>query len=93
MYVDSKNQVSFGQPVLAHLADAYGRVGRIDEAIKTAQHALDVSRQHEQRGSEAWTLYLLGNVCSYPPAPDLERARAAYRAALTLAHELGMRPL
>jgi tetratricopeptide (TPR) repeat protein len=92
-FAEARKQVAWGQPVLAHLGDAYGRGGRIDEAVKTALRALDISRQYGQRGYEAWTLYLLGNIYTYPNAPKLDQARGAYHQALALARELGMRPL
>ncbi len=92
-FAESRKHFSWGQPVLAHLADAYGRAGRIDEAVKTAQRALEVSRQYGQRGYETWTLYLLGNIYTYPNPPSSDQAHDAYRQALALAQEFTMRPL
>jgi tetratricopeptide (TPR) repeat protein len=79
--------------VLALLGDAYGRAGRIDEAVSRGQRALDLARQLRQRGDEARTLYLLGNIHGYGDSANPNHARAAYQEALALAHELGMRPL
>src|SRR5262249_5405974 len=90
---DSKNIDAFAAPVLALLGDAYGRAGRIDEAVSSGQRALDIARRLGQRGNEARTLYLLGNIYRCERSADLSQARAAYHEALALAHELGMRPL
>jgi tetratricopeptide (TPR) repeat protein len=92
-FAEPRKHFVWGQPVLAHLGDAYGRVGRIDEAVSTALRALEISRQYAGRGNEAWTLYLLGNIYTYPNPPNLRQARDAYGEALALAQALGMRPL
>jgi tetratricopeptide (TPR) repeat protein len=82
-----------GMQVLALLGDAYGRAGRFDEAVTTGQRARDLARRLGHRGNEARTLYLLGNIHGYGPSPNPNQARDSYQQALTLAHELGMRPL
>ncbi|MGH6629274.1 MAG: tetratricopeptide repeat protein, partial [Burkholderiales bacterium] len=82
-----------GQRVLALLADAYGRAGRIDEAVTTGRRALNLARELGQRGDEARTLYLLGNIYGYGASANANQARESYQHALVLAHELGMRPL
>jgi predicted ATPase len=46
-----------------------------------------------ERGSEAWTLRLLGDIAAHHEPPEAESANDYYRQALTLAEELGMRPL
>ena len=92
-FAESKSLLAHGQPVLALLGDAYGRAGRIDEAVTTGQRALDLARQLEQRGDEARTLYLLGNIYGYGASANANQARDSYQQALVLAHELGMQPL
>jgi tetratricopeptide (TPR) repeat protein len=67
--------------------------GLLDNAIKHAAHALDLSRGQGARGWEAWSLRLLGEINSHPDARDAGRAQDSYRGAITLAMELGMRPL
>ena len=53
------------------------------------------ARAHEtqERGSQAWTARLLGDMHAQGEAPDVEQAAGYYRQALALAEELGMRPL
>jgi hypothetical protein len=45
------------------------------------------------RGWEAWARWLLGEVAMHRDPPDVVHAAAHYQHALTLAIELGMRPL
>jgi class 3 adenylate cyclase/tetratricopeptide (TPR) repeat protein len=78
---------------VAYLSEAYLLAGRMDDAIQFARRALDLSRNHKERGHEAWALRLLGEIASHPDPPDVESAEAHYRQAMALAGELGMRPL
>ena len=55
--------------------------------------ALTLARERGQRGDEARALRLLGEVASHPDPPDVETSEAHYRQAMSLADELGMRPL
>ncbi len=75
------------------LAVAYSLTGRTDDALTLAQRALDLTRKGKQRGTEAWTLYMLGDVCARAEPPHLDEAEHAYQHALAIADELGMRPL
>ena len=75
------------------LGEAYLLAGRLDEAWTQAQRALEFFRVHQERGNEAYALRLLGEVAVQRHPPPGERAEAYYRQALTLAEELGMRPL
>ena len=45
---------------VAWLSEAYLLAGRLDEAYTQAQHALEFSRAHQERGHEAYALRLLG---------------------------------
>jgi tetratricopeptide (TPR) repeat protein len=85
--------VSFKPLWIAWLGQANLLAGRIDNALPLAGQALDLSRKHKERGSEAWALRLLGDIHSHPDAIDAEKADENYRQALALAEELGMRPL
>jgi tetratricopeptide (TPR) repeat protein len=78
---------------VAYLSEAYLLAARMDDAIRFARRALDLSRNHKERGHEAWALRLLGEIASHPDPPDVETAEGHYRQALALATELGMRPL
>ena len=75
------------------LSEAYLLAGRLDEAHARAQHALDFSQAHKERGYEAYALRLLGAVAAQRQPPQDTQAEAYYRQALALAEELGMRPL
>jgi tetratricopeptide (TPR) repeat protein len=75
------------------LGQAHLIAGRIEEASTLARHALDLSRTHKERGNQTYALRLLGDVAMHRAPPDVEQAAAHYHQALTLAEELGMRPL
>jgi len=81
----SLNSVWAGEALL--LAD------RIDDARSLATEALALTRELNQRAGEAWTLRLVCEIASHGKAPDAATAEASYRQALTLADDLGMRPL
>ncbi len=75
------------------LSEAYLRLGRLDEALAVAVRGLEFCRAHAQQGEQAWALRLLGEIHAHRHPPEAELAEAAYREALALAEELGMRPL
>src|SRR5438093_3432152 len=75
------------------LGGAYLLAGRLDEAGTQAQRALEFSRAHQERGHAAYALRLLGEVTAQRHPPEVTQATAHYQQALTLAEELGMRPL
>jgi tetratricopeptide (TPR) repeat protein len=78
---------------VAYLSEAYLLTGRMDEATGLAQSALAFARDLKARGNEAYALRLLGEILAHQDPLEVEAAEAAYRQALTLAEELGMRPL
>jgi tetratricopeptide (TPR) repeat protein len=65
----------------------------MEEAVQLAGRALNLSRDHKERGYQAWALQLLGEIASHLDPPAVESAAAHYRQALALAEELRMRPL
>jgi len=77
----------------ARLSEAYLLAGRTEDALECAQRALGLSRDHKQRGYQAYALRLLGDVAMRCEPPDLDQAAGHYRQALALAEELAMRPL
>jgi tetratricopeptide (TPR) repeat protein len=79
--------------MVTRLSEAYLLAGRLDEALHHAAQALDLARQYQQRGHQAWALWLLGESTARQVSPEGEPAASHYRQALTLAEELGMRPL
>jgi len=80
-------------PILGFLGEAYLLAGRPNEASAVANRALELSRERGERGWQAWSLRLLGDVTAGRERPDVESAEDAYRRAVALAGELGMRPL
>jgi class 3 adenylate cyclase/tetratricopeptide (TPR) repeat protein len=78
---------------LLGLSEASLRLGRLEEATQQASHALAYAREHGEHGSEAYALKLLGDLAAHGDPPQAESAEASYRQAITLADELGMRPL
>jgi tetratricopeptide (TPR) repeat protein len=73
------------------LARACLRLGRLDEAWRLGDRALEFSRSH--LGLAAHALHLLGDVAAHPDRFDAESGEAHYRNALALAEPRGMRPL
>ncbi len=78
---------------LTWLSEGHFLSGHQADASATAQQALALARTHGERGNEVWALHLLGDIAAQADPPDVERAESYYRQALTLAGELGMRPL
>jgi DNA-binding winged helix-turn-helix (wHTH) protein/tetratricopeptide (TPR) repeat protein len=78
---------------LTWLSEAYLLAGCTKEAKEAADLALQLSRQHKERGHYAWVLKLFGEIYSIDDQTDLQKAEFHYRQAITLASELGMRPL
>ena len=54
---------------------------------------LEQAQEGQQRGVQAHALHLLGDIAVHGDRLDLDQAKAYYQQALTLADELGMRPL
>jgi predicted ATPase len=79
--------------VVACFSEAYLLAGRREGAHQRAAQALDLARQYQQRGHQAWALWLLGESTARQASPAVEPATGYYRQALALAEELGMRPL
>jgi tetratricopeptide (TPR) repeat protein len=75
------------------LGEAYLRAGHLEEAHALAERTLALTREYQERGNEAYALRLLGDIAARRTLPDIDEAAAHYRQALTLAEELGMRPL
>ncbi|MDQ3224201.1 MAG: AAA family ATPase, partial [Gemmatimonadota bacterium] len=78
---------------IAHLGEAYLLAGQIDAAMASATRAIELARYHDERGSAAWTLRLLGEIHSRCDPPDVVVAEDYYIQAEALAAELGMHPL
>jgi tetratricopeptide (TPR) repeat protein len=79
--------------LVACLSEAYLLADRLEDARQRAAQAVDLARQYQQRGNQAWALWLLGESTARQASPEVEAAASHYRQALALAEELGMRPL
>jgi len=75
------------------LAETQLLAGRLEEAHALAERALALAHAHQERGSQAYGLRLLGDIATQHDPPEAEQAEAHYQQALALADELGMRPL
>jgi tetratricopeptide (TPR) repeat protein len=75
------------------LGEAQVLAGRLQEAHALAERALALAREHLERGNQAYALRLLGDIAARREPPEVELAEDYYQQALTLADELGMRPL
>ena len=75
------------------LGEAYLCAGRLDQAETQAQQARAFAQAHQERGHEAYALWLLGEVTAQRASPEAAQAAVHYQQALTLAEALGMRPL
>jgi class 3 adenylate cyclase/tetratricopeptide (TPR) repeat protein len=83
----------FHSLVAAQSGEACILAGRLQEAHRHAGRALTLTLERGERGDEAYVLRLLGEIHSRQTPPDDGGAEARYRQAMTLAHQLGMRPL
>jgi tetratricopeptide (TPR) repeat protein len=75
------------------LSEAHLLAGLVEEAHALAEHTLALTREHQERGHEAYALRLLGDIAARREPPESASAETHYRQALALAEELSMRPL
>jgi hypothetical protein len=80
-------------PVPLHCGEVSLHAGRAEEAYRLTQRALADTRHRNMRGWEACAWWLLGEIALRGDPPDVVQAETRYQQALTLASELGMRPL
>ena len=67
--------------------------GRLEDALAFARRGLTLTRERGERGFEAYTLRLLGEIACHADSLDVKIGEGHYRQAMALADELGMRPL
>jgi class 3 adenylate cyclase/tetratricopeptide (TPR) repeat protein len=75
------------------LGEAHLLAGRLEEAQVLAERTRALTQTHQELGNQAYVLRLLGDIAARREPPERDQADAHYRQALTLAEELGMRPL
>ena len=75
------------------LGEAHLLGGRLEVAQALDEQALALASEHQESGNQAYALHLLGDIAARRDPPEGEPAVAHYQQALTLADELGMRPL
>jgi DNA-binding NtrC family response regulator/tetratricopeptide (TPR) repeat protein len=85
--------VDFQALCLLFLGEAQLLAGHLEEVLALAERTLAHARRHHERGNEAYALRLLGEIAAQRQPHNAAQAEAYYRQALTLADELGMRPL
>src|SRR4029453_9877555 len=79
--------------LLTYLSEAYLLAGRHEDARRNAERALELARAKKESGYEGWALRLLAEITLGSNPPDAARATEYGSKALTIAAELGMRPL
>jgi tetratricopeptide (TPR) repeat protein len=74
------------------MGHAYLLAGRAPDALEATRRALEIAREHKERGHEAWAWRLLGEIALRSEL-GIPEAEEALPRALTVATELEMRPL
>ncbi|HEY5870655.1 MAG TPA: adenylate/guanylate cyclase domain-containing protein, partial [Candidatus Tectomicrobia bacterium] len=75
------------------LGEAQMLMGSLEKAHVLAERVLALARVRQQRHLQSYALRLLGEIATRREPPEYDQAGEYYRQALTLAEELGMRPL
>jgi tetratricopeptide (TPR) repeat protein len=65
--------------------------GRTQDALRIASRALELSVKHRERGHGAWALKLMGDISAVND--EVANAQDFYNRGMSVAVELGMRPL
>jgi tetratricopeptide (TPR) repeat protein len=78
--------------VIRSLAEVYLPAGRLEAALDSARRAQAMARARQERGEEAKTLRLLGEIAARHDPPEVPEAELRYHEALALAEPLGFRP-
>ncbi len=78
---------------LVQWGEACLHAARVEEARAHAGRALALARDGKERGHEAYALLLLGSITAHADPPDRKAAEKHFQQAMTLAKELGMRPV
>jgi class 3 adenylate cyclase/tetratricopeptide (TPR) repeat protein len=89
----ARETVAFPALCSLPLGEAQLLAGHLEEAQALGDQALAHTREHQERSNQAWVLRLFGEIAARREPPECNQAGEYYRQALTLADELGMRPL
>jgi tetratricopeptide (TPR) repeat protein len=89
----SMNVMAYRALWLAYSSEGHLLAGRVTDARDAAERALSLSGDQKEDGSRAWALRMLGAVATRHERADPGQGEKHYRDAMTLAVELGMRPL
>jgi PAS domain S-box-containing protein len=73
--------------------ETYRLGGKCSEATTLAHRFLKISIESKDKGSEAWIRCLIGDLLTSTDTSTSMESEASYRHALSIALELGMRPL
>ncbi len=91
---DLKDALLYAHPqVVTGLSEVFLLAGRLADASGLAKRAFALSQDRKERGVQAHVLRLLGDIAMHRDPPEVDQAETYYQQALTLADELGMRPL
>jgi tetratricopeptide (TPR) repeat protein len=83
--IQARNLVWFGETEVA--------AGDLAGAALLASQALEMARARGERGTEAWALWLQGNIAAVSTPPSVSSAETRYEEAAAVAETLNMRPL
>jgi tetratricopeptide (TPR) repeat protein len=78
---------------IAWLSSAYVLAGRADEAATLAERGLQLTTESKDKGTQAWLKGIVAEATVQRGPLNAEKAGSYYGMALTVAEELGMRPL
>ena len=91
---DASRPVLAGRSLrIGYLSDACRELGRLEDAVDLAARGLSLAREDKERGSEAHALRTVADVLARKASAEFGQAEVHYRDALSLAQDLGMRPL
>ncbi len=91
--ISSTRPMAWSAMVITKLSEASLLVGRLKDTDELVARALILSRERNQRSVQAYALRLLGDIAMHRDPAEIDQAKPHYQQALTLANELGMRPL
>ena len=84
-------RMAFHSLRIVSLAEAEVMLGRVTDAMTHARRALELAREHKERGNEGHALRVLADAAARGNAVDV--ADESYRAAIARATSLEMKPL